>query len=113
LYSGENIKERLESLIEKYYPQIDMRVVFKTPFELGMLFPFKDHIAMELRALVVYTIGCCNCDSFYIGKTKRCLKIRIEEHKKGVKSSVFAHEKDKGHKLDWENDGVTSKRRNK
>jgi hypothetical protein len=54
----------------------DMRVLFKTPFELGMLFPSKDRIVMELRALVVYRIGCYNGDSFYIGKTKRCLKIR-------------------------------------
>ena len=80
-----------------------MNIMFKAPFQIGMLFPFKDKTPKELRSMVVYKVKCRDCGSFYIGKTSRCLKIRMEEYKKGVGSSIHKHEVGEKHKIDWEN----------
>ena len=50
----------------------------------------------------VYQINCGECDAIYIGKTKRKLKVRVQEHLKNAKlstpSSAFAqHLLDHGH----------------
>ena len=86
--------------------------MFKSPFEIGMLFPFKDKTPVELRSKVVYRISCKDCDGFYIGKTIRSLKIRIGEHKKGINSSVHKHMEINGHQIDWENVSILDRASN-
>jgi hypothetical protein len=60
-----------------------MNVAFKTPNEIGKMFPFKDKVTDPiLQSLVVYRIKCKTCNAEYIGKTERILIHRIKEHKK-------------------------------
>ena len=59
---------------------------------------------------VIYKICCKECNSIYIGQTKRRLKDRIKEHKDiksvvagvGV-SGVAVHVLNTSHSIDWEN----------
>jgi len=82
-----------------------MRVAFTTPNDLSKQFPFKDKTNnIFMKGLVVYQIGCKNCDSFYIGKTSRILKYRIEEHRNGsCKSALYDHHLQTGHSIDFDN----------
>ena len=58
---------------------------------------------------MVYKINCLNCDSSYIGQTKRKLKIRIKEHKVDIRRSiaeisvVSRHQLNEMHEVDWDN----------
>ena len=76
-YTGdksEDFAKRLESLVTKSYPQIEFNVAFKTPNEIGKLFPFKDNIKnAKDKSFVVYRLKCEDCNASYIGKTKRIL----------------------------------------
>ena len=57
-----------------------------------------------MKALVVYQIGCKDCDSFYIGKTSRILKYRIDEHRVGsCKSAVYDNHIQTRHTIDFDN----------
>ena len=69
----------------------------------------KDQISFELRLKVVYTIGCRTCNAFYIGKPSRCLKVRMEEHRKSSESHVYQHSVDNKHKIDLENVRILDK----
>ena len=101
---GNSFRERVCSEIGQFYPQVNVRVIFKSPKKLSDLFIIKDKTPKQLRSMVVYRVNCKCCDSFYIGKTKRCICIRMDEHKKDIKSSIHKHEKEKKHQMDW--DGV-------
>jgi len=69
---AESFAIRLKSSVEKVYPHLDFKVAFKTPVDIGKLFPFKDKIKeKEMQSLVIYKIRCETCDATYIGKTKR------------------------------------------
>ena len=61
-----------------------------------------------LHCGIVYKINCLNCESSYVGQTKRKLKIRIKEHKTDIKKptseiSVVSHRLNEMHELDWDN----------
>lgn len=107
-YSGEEAEDfaiRLKKLVERNFPQVDMKVAFKTPNEVGKLFPFKDRVKEPFKqSLVVYKITCQTCKADYIGKTERILQHRINEHKKSTKSALMQHIKENPrHKIDYEN----------
>ena len=59
------------------------------------------------RSKVVYKAGCWDCDSFYVGKTKRRLHDRKTEHFKaftqGCHASALAdHVISTGHNIKWD-----------
>jgi len=60
---------------------------------------------------VVYKINCSNCDSSYVGQTKRQRGTRLKEHKSDIKkksgnlSVISKHILDNNHEMDWS--GVT------
>jgi len=45
----------------------------------------KDNIDIFKRTDIVYKINCRDCDSIYIGQTKRRLLTRIKEHQANIK----------------------------
>ena len=98
---------QLTKLVSDAYPDVNLRVMFKAPREIGNLFRFKDLIPKMNRSMVIYKINCHDCDSFYIGETKRHLITRIDEHRtdkgKGdYKSSVYDHSVVHKHLIDYE-----------
>ena len=38
---------------------------------LSLFFPYKDSFSRSQKSKIVYKASCWDCDSFYIGKTKR------------------------------------------
>ena len=78
---SESFDKSLKSLVEKAYNQVKLRVVFRTTYRLANLFNVKDVIPKSLVANVVYGVYCTDCPEYYVGKTKRHLKKRFDEHR--------------------------------
>jgi hypothetical protein len=100
-------KKRLTSLVNRFYPQIDFRLMFTCPYTIGQMFPFKERTPPGLVSRVVYKIKCKDCSEFYIGKTMRCICRRIAEHKQGsgteeYRSSIFKHAQSHKHEIDYD-----------
>ena len=66
---------------------IDLRVIFQSARRIKSFFPYKDMINRSQMSKVVYKASCCECQDFYIGKTKRRLHDRKTEHFKGITST--------------------------
>ena len=82
-YAGKSsfsLKNKLRKLIREFYPQIDVRVIFRPNYTTRNLFRFKDIIPKDLQASLVYKYQCHCCNAMYYGKTKRQLKVRTFEH---------------------------------
>jgi len=68
----------------------------------------KDPIPIMARPNVVYKINCLECNTSYVGQTKRTLNTRISEHRNhirrdSVQSSVITnHRLESGHDFDWD-----------
>ena len=110
----EQFKEKIEALVDKYYKDVEFRVMFTCPKTIGSLFVFKDKVPPDLRSSIVYKIKCKSCNASYIGKTERCLIRRKGEHSTGKGageniSSCFKHSKQTGHEMDYENIEVLDK----
>ena len=104
----EEFSSRLTKLVNEFYPNVQLRVMFTCSKTIGNLFKFKDKTPDHLNSLVVYRIKCKDCGDFYVGKTSRCICRRVFEHRKGTgsgeyKSSLFKHAQNTGHEIDYEN----------
>ena len=76
-----NIRKNITMLMRDFYPQIDVRVIFKTTNTLQNWFRIKDRIPIDLRSSLCYYYECGGCNSSYVGKTLRHFSARIAEHK--------------------------------
>ncbi|WP_317582632.1 hypothetical protein, partial [Streptococcus pyogenes] len=74
------IRTKLSKLISSCFPQIELRVIFKSGRRLSSFFKFKDSIPKLMRSNVVYKYTCRCCGASYIGQTQRLLHTRISEH---------------------------------
>jgi len=69
----------------------------------------KDRLPVGYKKGVVYKLSCKDCDSTYVGQTKRKLQTRVTEHKNDIKkktgnlSVISEHRLEKNHDFDWEN----------
>jgi hypothetical protein len=67
----------------------------------------KDKNLLTSNNNVVYKICCMDCDSSYVGQTKRQLNTRLKEHKNNIKldpskySVVTEHSLEHNHTFDW------------
>ena len=76
--SSHHCKKQLLNIVNKYFPQVNLRCIF------GSLFPFKDQIPLMMSSNIIYKYSCSQCQSTYrpIGETqRRHLISRICEHK--------------------------------
>ena len=82
------LKKKMKKLFKKC--EIDVNIVFCTS-KVGSYFSLKDRTNPSLKASVVYLFSCLDAPSVsYIGKTKRHLQKRIDEHLSG-NSAIFGH----------------------
>ena len=79
-YHSKKIKESLKKLVDEYYPQLDLKLIFINKFKIESMFPYKDRIPAVLRSNLIYKYKCANCEKAYVGVTIRHLKTRISEH---------------------------------
>ena len=66
--------------VRKYYPQIDLKLIFTNKLSIGSLFKFKESLPTSLCSGVIYTYKCALCNECYTGSTTRQLQCRIAEH---------------------------------
>ena len=62
------IKTRLNRIIKQCYPNIQLKVIFRSPKRIGSLFPFKDRFPTLMRTSVIYKFQCPGCHASYYGK---------------------------------------------
>ena len=84
------LRAKLNRLMTKYYPNIELRICFKNASNISRLFHVKDATPRVLKSNVVYCYSCAGCNAGYIGKTSRHLHVRICEHK-GVSCLTGKH----------------------
>ena len=78
--SPTKIRENLQTVLSKFYPQIEFRFVPINTFKISSFFAFKDRLPSDLRSSVIYSFKCPSCHAGYIGCTQRAFKTRTDEH---------------------------------
>ena len=56
-----------------------------------MFCPTKDRIPTKLKSNVIYKIVCPGCQNLYVGKTERCLQLRLNEHAEREDQPMYRH----------------------
>ena len=79
-FPSEILKRKLTQIVRKYYPQLELKFVFKNNNTIGNFFKFKDVLPASLSSSVIYKYTCRECSASYIGMTSKQLKIRISQH---------------------------------
>ena len=91
---------QLKKLLCHSFPQINLKLIFRTTFRISHMFPYKDKIPKRLQSHLVYGIHCTYCDSNYVGKTKRHIETRFKEHKNFKNpTAVTLHVMEKEHDI--------------
>ncbi|KYN21863.1 hypothetical protein ALC57_05757 [Trachymyrmex cornetzi] len=103
------ISEKFIPIINKFNFNIAYRPINRLS---SIIKTGKDIIKKEDQSNVVYKINCQDCESTYIGQTKRKLRTRIKEHKNDYKkpmnnlSVVSRHILEFNHAMDWDNTNI-------
>ena len=106
-----SVSKKFSSFPLKY----DCNIPFTIPFKLNRFITTgKDNIDHLSCNDVMYRINCKDCDSSYVGQTKRQLRTRVSEHKADIKrasspSVISMHRMDNDHNFDWENVEILDK----
>ena len=79
--TNKQINFDIQNIIKKYFPHLDLRLIFRNNFTVGSFFPYKDVLPISVLSNVVYKYSCEHCSATYYGETTRHLKTRIAEHR--------------------------------
>ena len=73
------VKSDVEKLVRRFYPSVDLKVIFTQGFKIRNLFSYKDRFPLKCRSLVIYYSECSQCgpSKAYLGKTKNSLYERF------------------------------------
>ena len=71
---SKTVSKDLNGLISKYYPQIRLRMIYKSLDTIGSRFRVKDKMPEECMSCIIYHYKCESCNAFYIGKTEQNFK---------------------------------------
>ena len=74
------MKKDLQSILRKYLPNFNIRLIFINNFKIGSFFKYKDSLPKAVRSGLVYEFSCAQCASRYQGSTLRNLHMRVAEH---------------------------------
>ena len=77
---SKNLSKDIRMLLQHCYPQIHLRMLYKSYNTIGSRFSFKDKIPVECQSNLVYKYTCESCRAFYIGKTESQYRCRICQH---------------------------------
>ena len=70
----------MQRLFEKFYPHIDLKLVFFNSLTIKQLLNHKERLPDGLRSGVCYNFTCSACSATYVGSSTRCLRTRADEH---------------------------------
>ena len=73
------LKRNICNLVKKFYPSVEVKIVFKRGYQISNMFSFKDRFSLKSASGVVYYINCSKCgqSAAYIGKTINTLHERF------------------------------------
>ena len=73
------VKSDLDKLVRKFYPSVDLRMIFTRGFKIKNLFGYEDKFPLKCKSLVVYYSECSQCghSKAYLGKIKNSLYERF------------------------------------
>ena len=122
-YVSERLRTEIKNVVTKYYPQIDVKLIFTNKLSVGSLFKYKDRLPLPLCSGVIYTYKCALCNECYTGSTTRQLRCRIAEHMgRSVRtgapltnrpvSSIYDHAFKLGHAISEENFKIIDRHNN-
>ena len=77
---SEKFKTELNTLLNKYFKDLNFNIILVNKFTIGSLFKCKDTLHKGMQANVVYKYCCPNYGISYIGSTIRNLSTRAAEH---------------------------------
>ena len=65
------LKRDILKLVRKFYPSVDVKIVYKRGLRISNMFKFKDCFPLKCKSGIVYSIQCNKCgqSAAYIGKT--------------------------------------------
>ena len=113
-YMSNSINKQFNSeilkLVSKFFPQVNLRLIFFNSNTVQSFFPFKDVIPKSMRSSIVYKYECGICNSTYYGESIRHFKTRIAEHSgfssrtglpltSRAKSNIYGHFSKTGHEI--------------
>ena len=78
--ASKRLSTEITNLVCRYYPQIRLRIIYKSLDRIGNRFKVKDSIPKDCMSCLVYKYTCKSCNAFYIGKTEQHLRSRISQH---------------------------------
>ena len=93
----------MERLMNNIAPWTKLYAIFKPSNKFQKLSKLKETAPILNRSNVIYKINCSSCNDFYVGLTTRRLHKRLDEHKKREFCSVYKHNSQKDHIIDFEN----------
>ena len=73
---------------------------------MSILSKLKSSIPVLSRSNVIYKVNCTDCHQFYVGKTIRILKQRLNEHKFQDYSALFRHSTNTGHCIAYDETSI-------
>ncbi len=92
----------MTELVNRSYPDINFRLMFKAHDNIGRHFNHKDKTEKDMKSKIVYRLNCLDCEKFYVGQSIRHVCKRKEEHMGNQESSVYKHARIV-HRIDWDN----------
>ena len=88
---SDKMKQEIQSIVQKSYNHLNLKIVFVNDYKISSFFRFKDKVPFLLSSNIIYEYkGECCQTSHYIGSTKRNLHHRIAEHT-GISSRTGRH----------------------
>ena len=106
--AAQKLKRQLNRLLAKITPYAQLRIIFTASKKLTCLSKLKSAYSRLSHSGVVYKISCLDCSAFYIGKTKRRLQQRVQEHSVQDYSALRRHALELSHSINYENPEILS-----
>ena len=109
-YVSEKLKNEIQWLVGRKFPQLNLKIVLRNEFSVGSLFKHKERLEPSLCSDLIYEYNCALCNERYIGSTVRQYGCRIAEHR-GVSvrtnfpltnkpiSAIYDHSFKTGHQI--------------
>ena len=106
---SQKLARQLKRIYSKIAPWTYLICLFKPVKKLNSLSKLKSPYKLLSQSGVVYKISCLDCPEFYIGLTQRILQIRLNEHSKCDKSSIYDHRNKTKHNINFTSPEILDK----
>ena len=77
---SKQVSGEITRLMSTYYPQIRLRLIYKSLDRIGDRFHVKDRTLKDCMSCLIYQYKCESCNALYIGKTVQHFISHISQH---------------------------------